>query len=123
MNTQISYLYRDASNYKQHMMVVLSGVVSDEDKQLIKAKLDSGEFFIPSQVDLPDLQGMMINGIDEDEDHVWHELLGIKTTESKPTYELTSAELVSRFSAVKEWLVDARWGEMTMSVERKRVTK
>lgn len=123
MNTEISYLYRDASNYKQHMTVVLSGVISDEDKQLIKAKLDDGEFFIPSQVGLPDLQEMMIDGFDEDEDHVWHELLNIEITASDPTYDLTGDDLVRRFKAVKEWLVDARWGEMTMGAERKRVTK
>lgn len=74
MNTQISYLYRDASNYKQHNKVTLAGEITDAEKRLILGKLEEGEYFIPSQVGLDDLQPRMIGFPDAQDDHVWHEL-------------------------------------------------
>ncbi|HBB67911.1 MAG: hypothetical protein A2X28_04030 [Elusimicrobia bacterium GWA2_56_46] len=53
MNTLLEYLYRDASNYKQHGRVVLQGVIS---LSSIRHLLFDKTYFIPSQVGLPDLQ-------------------------------------------------------------------
>ena len=55
MNTKLSYMYRDANNYKQWEEIVFAGVLKDEEK-LKKIKFIDGEFFIPGKVDLPDLQ-------------------------------------------------------------------
>lgn len=52
-NTRISYLYRDASNYKQHNEVVVPGTFTQEQIEAIIGCLDAGEYFIPVQVGFP----------------------------------------------------------------------
>lgn len=111
-NTKISYMYRDASNHKQAMTIVLAEAISDEDKKRIHAKLDDVKYFIPSQIGLEDLQGRFHNGLDFEEDHVWHELTSIQPTDATPTTTMSAAELVSRFNAVNQWDVTGRWDEM-----------
>jgi hypothetical protein len=91
MNTRIEYLYRDAGNYKQFGSVVLRGAITPQEIGTIKAGLESGEYFIPNQVGLPDLQPNMPGFPDRDADHVWHELdaqWGISLTADPPTSEL-----------------------------------
>lgn len=82
MNTQISYMYRDGSNYKQHADVVIAGTLTDEQKKDIIDALDDSEHFIPSQVGLQDLQSRMI-GFPSGDDHVWHELQAEDITETE----------------------------------------
>ena len=53
MNTQLSLMYRDASNYKLHLDVVLSGTLSNSDIAEIRSKLVDGQFVIAHQVGLP----------------------------------------------------------------------
>ena len=53
MNTLLEYLYRDASNYKQHGSAVIAGALSLKE---IRHLLIDGGYFIPSQAGLPDLQ-------------------------------------------------------------------
>lgn len=91
MNTRIKYLYRDAGNYKQFGSVVLSGAITPQEVQTIRTGLESGEYFIPSQVGLADLQPNMPSFPDRDSDHVWHELdpqSGISLTGDPPTADL-----------------------------------
>jgi hypothetical protein len=71
---RIEYLYRDAANYKQFASVVLVGAITSQELHTIAAALDSGLYFIPSQVGLPDLQSAMSGFPDPESDHVWHEL-------------------------------------------------
>ena len=117
-NTAVAVLYRDASNYKVSDTVVLTGRYEDEDLKVIQAKLDDGQFFIPSQVGLNDLHGQLqqydsdasldANGINED-DHPWHELDlpdAVTRTDEEPTTTLTWAELVDNFATVA-WDPDA----------------
>lgn len=54
MNTRISYLYRDASNYKQHNEVTVPGTFSEEQIDVIIGCLDLGEYFIPKQIGFPE---------------------------------------------------------------------
>lgn len=42
MNTRISYLYRDASNYKKHNEVVVPGTFTPEQIKAITGCLDAG---------------------------------------------------------------------------------
>ena len=94
MNTLIHYLYRDANNYKAHHEIIVRGAVTFAD---VTPFLDSGEFFIPSQVGLPDLQSKL--GQPTDDDHVWHHLTleDFTPTSEPPTVKLTARDLRTRF--------------------------
>lgn len=111
MNTAISYMYRDADNYKETARVVLSGELSKTDLADILAARDENFYFIPSQVGLDDLQEKLAaygSGDMTDSDHVWHELEddAFEATDETPTNELTVAELADRFRTVK-WNIGA----------------
>ncbi len=54
MNTKISYLYRDADNYKMHNKCVIAGTLTTEQARTIKDSCEMGEYFIPRQVGLPE---------------------------------------------------------------------
>jgi len=47
LNTKLTYLYRDGSNYKQWDDVVLAGAV---DPEMIRRHLWEGDFFIPRRL-------------------------------------------------------------------------
>src|SRR5687767_2833523 len=70
MNTRISYLYRDGSNYKAGHSVVVEGRLTFQD---IKACLDQSTYFIPYEIGWPELQEQLPEFPGED-DHIWHEL-------------------------------------------------
>lgn len=110
-NTQIEYMYRDASNWKQFETVVLAGEMSEEDINLIIGNLEFGDLFMPEQVGLPRLQFRWptLN----DDDHVYHELKreDIKIVDLPPTIEMTAKELVENFRNV-DW--DVRWSHWTL---------
>ena len=72
-NTKISYMYRDASNYKAGIEIVAEGKITPKEVQTLKDNLNDGEFFVPSMVGLPDLQERMSTPIGED-DHPYHEI-------------------------------------------------
>lgn len=103
MNTKISYQYRDADNYKQHEEVILHGQLTEAEKERILAKRDEGEYFIPSQVGLPDLQERMINPFNPETDHVWHELEAVEDTDKAPTIEMQAYALLNRFDDLEGW--------------------
>ena len=73
MNTKIAYMYRDGSNYKQCDEVVFEGEITEVELRTILDNRDEGQFFIPSQVGMEDLQPRMLS-YPSDADHVWHEL-------------------------------------------------
>ncbi len=92
MNTRFEYRYRDGENYKQFGEVVIKGEFTLEQ---LRPHLYEGDFFVPSEIGLEDLQEYPY----QDYDHVWHELDSAEPTEDEPTVELTAEEIVSRFSA------------------------
>lgn len=105
MNTQIEYMYRDGSNYKQWDIIVLEGEITDNEKNQIKNALDTEQYFIPSQVGLKDLQERMGDcgtGYPTEDDHVWHELdiEDISLVNDKPTETFDIHELVKRFKGI-----------------------
>ena len=71
LNTRINYLYRDADNYKMHNSCVVSGEITEAQAIEIMSCLDSGEYFIPRQVGLPEKR---FDRLDEETDHCWFEL-------------------------------------------------
>lgn len=93
MNTQIYYLYRDASNYKNMNWQVVSGTLTDEQIEKITESMDGGEYFIPRQVGLPEERFEKIT----EDDHCWFEISRIFKTDSEPTLELTAEELYQNF--------------------------
>ena len=96
MNTLLKYLYRDASNYKQHGSVVLEGAISLKD---IRTLLIDGEYFIPSQAGLPDLQQKFKDQGFEyptEDDHAWHEIVSVRPTTKQATTPLHRKEFLSR---------------------------
>ena len=104
-NTRITYLYRDADNYKFPQEFVVRGKATDEDKRFLNDFIgspDDGGNFIPEQVGLPLNRG----GYEISEaDHCWGELDaidGITLTEQAPTEEITWEEVMDRFRAAKD---------------------
>lgn len=104
VNTKISYLYRDADNYKMRHEVVIAGSMSEEQEKAIEDSLDEGVYFIPSQVGLPDDRFGSVTAAD----HPWFEWVGVEPTADRPTLHVTAEELTAKF-------VDAEngWTEST----------
>ena len=101
-NTRIDYLYRDADNYKMPNSVVVKGLLSEDQKKIIMSNLQDGEFFIPSQVGLPETR--VDEYWDMESDHVFFELYeySFAETDEEPTVAVTADELVKNFEAVRE---------------------
>lgn len=104
-NTEVEYLYRDASNYKQRRRVVFNGEATPEEIEAIKANLDGDEHFIPSQVGLDTLYGEM--GEPSDDDHPWHELVDIGPTHGRAEIETRDIHEFAKEFAATTWDEDA----------------
>ena len=85
MQTRLTYMYRDASNYKWHGEAVFEGEITDAEKECFVRACNDGEYFIASQVGLEDLQRQLIAFPDED-DHVWSEIDGFELTDHPATH-------------------------------------
>jgi hypothetical protein len=98
MNTQITYQYRDAANYKVFDTVIISGLLFLND---IEKYLYEKEFFIPSEIGLKDLQPESLSN----DDHIWHEILEISHTNKQPTVNITAQKIISNFkkASLEEW--------------------
>jgi hypothetical protein len=107
MWTAFDYLYRDAANFKAFGTIALRGGLSEADQQLIRERLDGGEYFIAEQVGVPPLYEHLYRWSygPTQSDHCWHEFVGfrmVRTPEANmPTDE--AAGLVGRFRSVSEW--------------------
>ena len=95
MNTRITYLYRDASNYKQSESIVVLGKITFAD---VEPYLDRGEYFTPGQVGLADLQHRFGKKLTMG-DYPWHELSkgDFESTNDTPTLSTTAEQLFERF--------------------------
>lgn len=106
-NTRISLLYRDASNYKSSKDVVIAGRLSPDQFASMGATLSDGEFLIPSQVGLPDIQSEL-SGSWGDDDHVFHTIDGIELTDDAPTVEQTVEGMIASWpKSDRDWDVVA----------------
>lgn len=108
-NTAITYLYRDASNYKVWNAGVVRGTLTEEQKREIYGCCDSEVFFIPGQVGLPETRFGDLNG----DDHCWFELQDIGETNAEPTVRMTASGLFHKFRAAK-----GNWDETVWKKER-----
>lgn len=72
--TLFEYLYRDAGNFKSRGAVLLSGTLSQAERDLIASKMEGGEFFIAEQIDVKTLYAALheYSGGMTVDDHVWH---------------------------------------------------
>ena len=117
MNTQIRYLYRDASNYKVENECVVAGTFTQEQIAQILDCCDLGEYFIPTQVGLPEQR---FDRYDPEEDHCWFELSedGFEETAKPATVGISAQQLVESFAAAKEhWndtAIQPQMDEMTL---------
>jgi len=92
MNTRISYMYRDACNFKQFEEVVIRGRVSLEE---LDPYLDDQCLFIPEEIGLPELQkrfGEQGFKFPTEDDHEFHELLDCIPTEEEPEVDVSAEE-------------------------------
>lgn len=77
-NIEISYLYRDAGNYKLFGSQVFSNAANLElevVRRRIETKLIDGLYFVPECWGIDRLR---FNKFDQEEDHDWHELVSIE---------------------------------------------
>ena len=100
LNTKISYLYRDASNYKRHHEIIVSGMLTQKDIAEILDALNEGEYFIPEQIGFP---AERFSDTTED-DHCWMELEkdSFEFTFFKPTIDMSAKEVVEQFRKAKD---------------------
>lgn len=108
MNTKLSYLYRDADNYKVWNECVLEGTLTQEQKQKILDSRFDGEWFIPHLVGLPEKQ---FDEWDEQSDHPYFELdeNSFEEVALAPTVKMKAVDLVSAFERCSqtEWTESA----------------
>ncbi len=104
-NTQISYLYRDADNYKNRTTIVVAGLINKEGIDKIIDSLEDGLWFIPEQIGLPVCRFEDIT----EADHCFCELEegDFEPTDKEPDKDvtITADELVKKFVEIgaKGW--------------------
>lgn len=96
MNTKISYLYRDADNYKVHNYAIISGPITEAQIETIISCLDELEYFIPHLVGLPEKR---FDTYDITVDHPFFELdeSRFEKTDLEPTVDINTEQLVQNF--------------------------
>jgi hypothetical protein len=78
-NIRLIYMYRDASNYKQHGEAIFSNEKSlpqAEVEKQIRACLNDSEYFIARQIHLEE----RFFDVLYDDDHPWHEFVRVEAT-------------------------------------------
>lgn len=89
-NIRFVYMYRDASNYKQHGEIILLNetllTVEEIDTQ-IHSLLSDGLFFIAQQVQVEECFFDVVN----EDDHPWHEYVSVEET-TDPTFDSVPEE-------------------------------
>jgi hypothetical protein len=120
-NIRFRYMYRDASNYKQHGEAIFTNpdhLSLQEIDSRLRTCLQDGEFFIARQV-----------GIEErffdalyDDDHPWHEFVQLEAT-TDPAFdpERSQPRSVTQFLAELEGAHQAGWDEMNVREDVKRM--
>ncbi len=101
MNTKISYLYRDAANYKKFSEVIISGKL---EMDTLEPFFYENQFFSPRHVGLPDLREFPLN----EDDHPWHEITACTPTDEKYSITMKVQELWTRFRKMR----DSDWKEV-----------
>ena len=113
-NIRFAYMYRDASNYKQHGEVIFSNekqLSVDEIEKQIRSFLNDGEFFIARQIHLEERFFDTLY----DDDHPWHEFISVEAT-NDPTFdpEPEHKRDIAEFLGELENAHRAGWDEMNV---------
>ena len=101
-NTEFSYLYRDAANYKKAGTLIFPGLPVGGLERFgvaLKAQFDEASYFIAGQVSVPEVflwQGGYPVGEDN---HCWHEFAGVSETELAATDPRTPEEFLAEVTA------------------------
>lgn len=96
-NTQLNYLYRDASNYKTMNYVVLAGKMTDEQfAEMQECCEDHHEMFVPEQLGLDLIRDWETT----EDDHPWAELVDYEYTNVNDVV-MTVDELLELFRHAK----------------------
>lgn len=114
MNTILRLKYSDASNYKQSLDVILSGVITADQIQTLERKLEMGSDIIAHQVGLPTPSEQFDENFDfpTEDDHVWTSIEQFEEgttdvndfdTEKEPTVDMTVDQFMERVEAVDSW--------------------
>ena len=119
-NIRFAYMYRDASNYKQHGEAIFSNethLPSDEIEKQIRSYLNDGEFFIARQVHLEERFFEVLY----DDDHPWHEFLGVDASDA-PTFDPNHEHKrdIAEFLSDLEKAHRAGWDEMNVREDLSR---
>lgn len=97
-NTEFSYTYTDASNFKTRHKVILVGELTQDATDELMAIAGDEEGFIPSFLGLEDIQHKNGGVWDEEVDHDLHVADGVQGIFGEPTPGLMSAgELLEAF--------------------------
>lgn len=98
-NTRINYTYRDASNLKTYNQIIVSGIITDQQKSEILSCCESGEYFIPEQIGWDLLRDWDIT----EDDHPFAELgkCSFELTDDKVTSSMSVNDVVKAFLACK----------------------
>jgi len=113
-NIRFVYMYRDASNYKQHGEVILPNetllTVEEVDTQ-IRSLLSDGLFFIAQQVKIEE---RFFDVVSED-DHPWHEFVMVEAT-TDPIFDPVPEEKrdITNFLKELEHAHRTGWDEMNV---------
>lgn len=113
-NIRFVYMYRDASNYKQHGEVILPNetllTVEKVDTQ-IRSLLSDGLFFIAQQVQIEE---RFFDVVSED-DHPWHEFVSVEAT-TDPAFDPVPEEKrdITKFLKELEHAHCTGWDEMNV---------
>lgn len=109
MNTKISYLYRDADNYKSFNECIIQGTLTDKQKKQILDARHEGEWFIPGAVGLPEKRFYTWT----EADHPWFELWddAFRETAQAATIDISGDKLTEAFLLCK-----GRWGVLEAEV-------
>lgn len=108
-NIRFAYMYRDASNYKQHGEAIFSNETHlplDEIEKQIRSYLNDGEFFIARQVHLEERFFEVLY----DDDHPWHEFVSVTVT-TDPVFDPDHRRDIAEFLADQEKAHRAGWDE------------
>jgi hypothetical protein len=113
-NIRFVYMYRDASNYKQHGEAIFQNekqLPVDEIEKQIHACLNDGEYFIARQIHLEE---RFFDAL-YDDDHSWHEFVRVEAT-SAPAFDPEGDHQrgITEFLAELETAHCAGWDEMNV---------
>ncbi|USN15889.1 hypothetical protein PAPPERLAPAPP_01470 [Brevundimonas phage vB_BpoS-Papperlapapp] len=105
-NTRLSYMYRDASNYKEHLEFILDGLMTMEQAVKVCSLLTGdGDDFLPVLLGMESASWSSDGGgAHYADDHPWHELNSIS-----PTRQDHDGMTVDQFIAAIEAADNQQW--------------